>query len=290
MQGNNQNSQKNNQKNSQGNNQNNYLELDNVARKLRRHVVEMTCAAGSGHPGGSLSAADIITALYFEIMNVKPKNPKWVNRDRLVLSKGHAAPVLYAALAEKGYFPVSELITLRKLGSRLQGHPDMRTTKGVDASTGSLGQGLSIANGMALAGRLNKKDYWVYVVLGDGESQEGQVWEAAMASAHYNLDKVIAFLDYNRLQIDGKVGDIMELEPVAEKWKAFGWEVCEADGHNIGKIIECVERMKKIKGKPHMIICHTTKGKGISFMENKAEWHGKAPDTEQLCLAVTELD
>ena len=266
------------------------VNLNNVAKELRKHVVEMTCEAGSGHPGGSLSAADIITALYFSVMKINPKNPKWKDRDRFVLSKGHAAPVLYAALAERGYFPVSRLKTLRKLGSTLQGHPDMRVTKGVDASTGSLGQGLSIANGMALAGRLDKKDYYVYVVLGDGESQEGQVWEAAMASAHYELDHIIAFLDYNRLQIDGKVGDIMELEPIVEKWQAFGWEVCEADGHNIDEIIGCVEKMKKVKRKPHMIVCHTTKGKGISFMENKAEWHGQAPTCDQMLNAIKELE
>ena len=264
-------------------------DLNRIASKLRKHVIEMTCEAGSGHPGGSLSSADIMTALYFKVMNIDPKKPNWPERDRFVLSKGHAAPVLYAALAERGYFPVSQLKTLRKLGSKLQGHPDMRTTKGVDASTGSLGQGLSIANGMALAGRLDKRKYFVYVVIGDGESQEGQVWEAAMASAHYNLDNVIAFLDYNRLQIDGKVGDIMELEPIADKWRAFGWEVCEVDGHKIDDMVSCVEDMKKVKGKPHMIICHTTKGKGISFMENLAEWHGKAPTCDQMLKAVKEL-
>jgi len=264
--------------------------MDEVAKKIRKHILEMTCAAGSGHPGGSLSATDILTALYFDIMSIDPKKPDWQDRDRLVLSKGHAAPAYYAALAERGYFPVKDLKTLRKLGSYLQGHPEMKGTPGVDASTGSLGQGLSIANGMALAERLDKKKYWVYVILGDGESQEGQVWEAAMASAHYNLDKIIAFLDYNRLQIDGKTGDIMEIEPIADKWRAFSWEVCETNGHDIEKIIECVDNMKKIPGKPHMIICHTTKGKGVPFMEDKAEWHGKAPNGDEVCMAVKDLE
>lgn len=263
--------------------------LEQKALEIRRHIVSMIGKAGSGHPGGSLSAADIVTALYFNIMNIDPGKPDWQERDRFVLSKGHAAPVLYAALAERGYFPVQDLDTLRKLGSSLQGHPDMRKVPGVDISTGSLGQGLSAANGMAIAGKLNGMDYRVYVLMGDGEIQEGQIWEAAMAAAHYKLDNITAFLDYNGLQIDGPVGEVMSLEPVAEKWKAFGWEVMEIDGHDIKEIIKAVTYSKGIKDAPTMIIAKTTKGKGVSFMENQVDWHGNAPKAEQVEQALKDL-
>ncbi len=260
------------------------------AREVRRHIITMVGTAGSGHPGGSLSAADIVTALYFEVMRIDPQRIDWPERDRFVLSKGHAAPVLYAALAERGYFPVASLSSLRQTGSPLQGHPDMRKVPGVDMSTGSLGQGLSAANGMALAGRLDGRDYRVFVMLGDGEIQEGQVWEAAMAAAHYKLDHVIAFLDYNGLQIDGPVTEIMSPEPVADKWRAFGWAVQEIDGHDMSAILDAVARAREVKGKPSMIIARTTKGKGCSFMEHQVGWHGSAPKPEQVEQALKELE
>lgn len=264
-------------------------ELEEKAQIIRQHTVKMITEAGSGHPGGSLSAADIVTALYFHVMNINPKEPKWPDRDRFVLSKGHAAPVLYAALAEKGYFDIQELLTLRKAGSILQGHPDMKSAPGVEMSTGSLGQGLSAANGMALAGKLDGKSYRVYVLLGDGELQEGQVWEAAMASAHYKLDNLTAFVDHNRLQIDGPVEEVMSPEPIAEKFEAFGWNVIKIDGHNFKDIIEAVDKAKAAKGKPSAIVAETVKGKGVSFMENQVGWHGKAPDKEQMEKALEEL-
>jgi len=263
--------------------------LKEQAKTIRRHIVAMVGEAGSGHPGGSLSAADIVTALYFEVMRVDPQRPDWPDRDRFVLSKGHAAPVLYAALAEKGYFPVEKLLTLRKLGSPLQGHPDMRKVPGVEMSTGSLGQGLSAALGMALAGRLDRCDYRVYALLGDGEIQEGQVWEAAMAAAHYKLDHIIAFLDYNGLQIDGPINQVMSPEPVADKWRAFGWAVQEIDGHDFGQILAAVSKAQQTKGRPNMIIAKTIKGKGVSFMENQVGWHGSAPKPEQVEQALAEL-
>ncbi len=263
--------------------------LEGRAKAIRRHVVKMIGEAGSGHPGGSLSAADIVTSLYFNVMHIDPQRPHWEDRDRFVLSKGHAAPVQYAALAERGYFPVEELTGLRKLGSPLQGHPDMKKVPGIEMSTGSLGQGLSAANGMALAGRLDGKDYNVYVLLGDGEIQEGQVWEAAMAAAHYKLDNVIAFLDHNGFQIDGPVKEIMSPEPVAEKWKAFGWDVQVIDGHNIKEIIAATEKCRAVKDKPSMIIAETVKGKGVSFMEDKVEWHGAAPKADEVEKALQEL-
>ncbi|MTI80540.1 MAG: transketolase [Firmicutes bacterium] len=270
-------------------NQNRLQELQDKAKTIRRDIVTMLGEAGSGHPGGSLSAADIAAALYFEVMNIKPDEPKWPERDRFVLSKGHAAPVLYAALAEKGYFDKEELKTLRKLGSKLQGHPDMKKVPGVEMSTGSLGQGLSVANGMALAGKLDKKDYRVYVLVGDGEIQEGQIWEAAMASGHYQLDNLTAFLDHNKMQIDGKVEEVMSPEPVADKWRAFGWHVIEIDGHNMEQILNAVEEAKQTKGKPTMIVSQTVKGKGVSFMEDQVGWHGKAPSEEQVAQALEEL-
>ena len=263
--------------------------LSKTANELRKNVVKMICNAKSGHPGGSLSAADIVTALYFSEMNVDPKNPRMEDRDRFVLCKGHAAPVLYAALAEKGYFEKDLLMTLRKYGSPLQGHPDMKKLPGVDASTGSLGQGLSIANGMALAGKLDKKDYRVYALLGDGEQQEGQVWEAAMTAAHYGLDNLCAFLDSNGLQIDGEVEKVMNVAPLDEKWRAFGWHVIEINGHDFKEIFDALDEARTVKGKPTMVIAKTVKGKGVSFMENLASWHGSAPNAEQAEKALEEL-
>ena len=264
--------------------------LSKTANELRKNVVKMICNAKSGHPGGSLSAADIVTALYFSEMNVDPKNPRMEDRDRFVLCKGHAAPVLYAALAEKGYFEKDLLMTLRKYGSPLQGHPDMKKLPGVDASTGSLGQGLSIANGMALAGKLDKKDYRVYALLGDGEQQEGQVWEAAMTAAHYGLDNLCAFLDSNGLQIDGEVEKVMNVAPLDEKWRAFGWHVIEINGHDFKEIFDALDEARTVKGKPTMIIAKTVKGKGVSFMENQVSWHGSAPNEEQYNIAMEELE
>lgn len=263
--------------------------LKDKAKTIRRHIIEMTGAAGSGHPGGSLSAADIITYLYFKELKIDPNNPDWPERDRFVLSKGHAAPVLYAALAERGFFPVEDLVTLRKIDSYLQGHPDMKRVKGVEMSTGSLGTGFSTAVGMALAARMDKKDNFIFVLLGDGEIQEGQVWEAAMAAAHYKLDNMIAILDYNGLQIDGPVSEVLSPEPLPDKWRAFGWEVLEIDGHDFDAIEKAINKAKEVKGKPTMIIAKTIKGKGVSFMENEAGWHGSAPNKEQVEKALAEL-
>ena len=261
-----------------------------MARRLRCHVIRMTGEAGSGHPGGSLSAAEIIATLYFDVLRIDPARPDWPDRDRFVLSKGHAAPALYAALAERGFFPVAELLSLRKLGSRLQGHPDMRKTPGVEMSTGSLGQGISAAVGMALAAKLDGRDWRVYVLLGDGESEEGQVWEAAMAAAHYRLDNLTAFLDHNGYQIDGPVGEVMSPEPLADKWRAFGWHVVSIDGHDIGAILDAVEEARATRGRPTMIVARTTKGKGVSFMEAEpVRWHGTAPTREQMIRALAEL-
>lgn len=263
--------------------------VNKMAKAMRIDIIEEVAAAGSGHPGGSLSATDILAALYFDIMNIDPRNPRWEDRDRLILSKGHVAPALYAALAERGYFSKETLKTLRKSDSFLQGHPDMKGTPGVDMSSGSLGQGLSAANGMELAGRLNHKDYYVYVILGDGEIQEGQIWEAAMSSAHYKLDHVIAFLDFNGLQIDGRNEEVMNVKPVDEKFRSFGWDVQVIDGHDCRAISVAVDQAKQRKGKPSMIICETVKGKGVSFMENHAGWHGSAPNAEQTEQALREL-
>lgn len=263
--------------------------LKEIARTLRQDIIEMLTESNSGHPGGSLSAVEILTALYFSEMNVNPDNPKCEDRDRFVLSKGHAAPVLYSALAEKGYFEKKHLKTLRKMGSILQGHPNMNDTPGVDMSTGSLGQGLSAANGMALAGKLDNKKYRVFVLLGDGELEEGQVWEAAMASAHYKLDNVTAFVDHNRLQIDGPIEKVMNPEPVADKFAAFGWHVISIDGHNFEEIFKAIDEAKSVKGQPTVIVANTVKGKGVSFMENQAGWHGKAPNKEQHDQAIKEL-
>lgn len=265
------------------------LELKRIANSIRQDIVTMLVASKSGHPGGSLSAADILATLFFNEMRIKPEDPAWAERDRFVLSKGHAAPVLYAALAEKGFFPKEELQGLRKTGRMLQGHPDMKKTPGVDMSTGSLGQGLSAANGMALAGKLDGKDYRVYALLGDGEMAEGQVWEAAMAAAHYKLDNLTGILDYNGLQIDGKTDSVMCSDPLDKKWQAFGWHVIEADGHNIDALLAAFAEAKEVKGKPTMIIAKTVKGKGVSFMEDQAGWHGNAPSVEQGQQALNEL-
>jgi transketolase len=264
-------------------------ELASKAKTIRRHIVSMVGKAGSGHPGGSLSAVEIVTALYFRVLRHNPKNPDWADRDRFILSKGHVAPVLYAALAECGYIPVEELLTLRQLDSRLQGHTDMTTVPGVEMSGGSLGQGLSFSIGVALAGRLDKRDYWVYTLLGDGECDEGQVWEAAMAAAHYKIDHLIAIVDHNGLQIDGRNRDVMNLEPLSDKWCAFGWHVTEIDGHDINQIIDAINSAKTISFQPKMIIAHTVKGKGVSYMENNVDFHGKAPNEEEIKKALEEL-
>lgn len=265
-------------------------EMAAVAKRLRRHIITMTGRAGSGHPGGSLSAVEIVTALYFKVLRHKPQDPRWVDRDRFILSKGHAAPVLYATLAECGYFPVDELATLRQLDSRLQGHTDRVATPGVEMSAGALGQGLSFAIGVALAGRLNSQDYRVYVLLGDGECDEGQIWEAAMAAAHFKLDNLVAIVDNNGQQIDGWNRDVMNLDPFNKKWQAFGWHVIEVDGHNFTRLIKAFDRAKLVKGKPTVIIAHTIKGKGVSFMENNPDFHGKAPNAEEVEIALKELE
>ena len=257
---------------------------------LRYRIVEMVGKAGSGHPGGSLSSSDILAVLYFGgVLRIDPQNPLRPDRDRLVLSKGHAAPALYAALAERGFFPVETLLTLRQMGSILQGHPDAKKTPGVEASTGSLGQGLSVGVGMALAGKLDKRDYRVWVLLGDGECEEGQVWEAAMAAAHYRLDNLTAIIDHNRLQIDGPVEKVMSPEPIGEKFKAFGWDVRTVDGHNVAELMRVFKEPPGAQGKPRAIVAETTKGKGVSFMEGTAAWHGRAPKGEELQRAVAEL-
>ncbi len=263
-------------------------ELEKKARKIRRLIIQMLAKAGSGHPGGSLSSTDLVTCLYFAKLRHNPKNPEWPDRDRFHMSKGHCCPLWYAVLAESGYFKIDELWNLRKLGSILQGHPDWRTP-GVTVASGSLGQGLSVAIGMALAGKLDKKDYRVYCLIGDGEIQEGQIWEAAMAASHYSCDNLCAILDYNCYQIDGKISEIMELEPLVDKWKAFGWHTIKIDGHNIRQILQAFDRAEKIKNKPSIIIARTTKGKGVSFMENVVDFHGRAPTPEEAKKALEEL-
>jgi transketolase len=268
----------------------NVKELEARANKLRQHIIQMTCAAASGHPGGSLSAADIVAVLYFHQLRHRPQEPSWPDRDRFVMSKGHAAPVLYAALAEAGYFPVSYLKTLRRAGSSLQGHIDMLSLPGIEMSTGSLGQGLSTANGMALAARLDKKEWRVYCLLGDGECQEGQVWEAAMTSAHYKLDNLTAIVDHNKFQIDGPLDKIKDVRPFADKWRAFGWNVLTCNGHDIKVLTGTLDSAAKCKGKPTVIIADTIKGKGVSFMEeNPLDYHGKAPSPDEEKKALTEL-
>ncbi len=263
--------------------------LKEKAKKIRLNTVKSLGIAGSGHPGGALSIVDILIVLYFHSMRIDPKNPKWPDRDRFVLSKGHAAPALYATLAEAGYFPQEELWTLRKFGSILQGHPDLRKTPGVEMSTGSLGQGLSASNGMAIAGKLDKRDYRVYVALGDGECQEGQVWEAAMTSTHMRLDNLTAFIDYNGLQIDGNIEDVKSLKNIPDRFRSFGWNVVEIPGHDIQAIDNAIGLAKATKGRPTLVVAHTLKGKGISFMEGVADWHGRAPNEEETRQAVAEL-
>ncbi|MDU2196797.1 MAG: transketolase [Peptostreptococcaceae bacterium] len=263
--------------------------LNEITCSIRKDIVSMIHGAKSGHPGGSLSAVEILTALYFDEMNIDPTNPKMEDRDRFVLSKGHAAPVLYATLAQKGYFDKEELKGLRKTGRMLQGHPDMKGTPGVEMSTGSLGQGFSVACGMAMASKLDNAPWRVYALLGDGECQEGIVWEAAMSAAHYKLDNMTAFLDYNGLQIDGNTDDVMSLGSIVDKFKAFGWNVIEIDGHDFDQIFAALDMAKSTVGQPTMIVAKTIKGRGVSFMENQAGWHGNAPSDEHLRIALEEL-
>ena len=267
----------------------NIQELEKLANNIRIEIINQVYAAQSGHPGGSLSIADIMAVLYFNELNVNPQNPTWEDRDRVVLSKGHCAPALYATLALKGYFNISELQKLRKIDAILQGHPDMKKVPGVDMTTGSLGQGLSCANGMAISAKLDNKNYRVYAILGDGEIEEGQIWEAAMAAHKYKLDNLCVIVDNNNLQIDGKIEDVMSPYPIDEKFKSFGFEVININGNNVKEILQALEKAKTIKEKPTCIIAKTTKGKGVSFMENKAEWHGKAPNEEQYKQAIQEL-
>ena len=267
------------------------IKLQKVAAKIRLGVIEGTFHAKSGHPGGSLSIADTLAYLYWKEMNIDPKNPKMEGRDRLVLSKGHAAPGLYAALAERGYYPVEELKTLRHIGSMLQGHPNMNDTPGVEMSTGSLGQGISAACGMALASKISEsEDYRVYTILGDGEIEEGQVWEAAMFAAHYKLDNLVAIIDNNNLQIDGPITEVMSSYPITDKFEAFGWNVIAIDAHDFDQIEAAFKAAREVKGKPTAIIQKSVKGKGVSFMENQVSWHGTAPNAEQYEQAKAELN
>lgn len=263
-------------------------ELMQHATNIRKNIIKMVTNAKSGHPGGSLSSADILTTLYFNVMDIHSDNVNSLDRDRFVLSKGHASPLLYAVLKEKGLLE-EDLLSFRMIDSNLQGHPNMNYVAGVDMSTGSLGQGISAAVGMAIANKLDKNDHRIYALMGDGESQEGQVWEAAMAAAHYKLDNLCAVLDYNELQIDGSVHDVMDPAPLDEKFQAFGWHVIEIDGHNYDEIANAFEEAKNVKGKPTLIFAHTVKGKGVSFMENNANWHGVAPTPEQCEAALKEL-
>ena len=264
-------------------------ELIRMATVIRCDIIEMITTAQAGHPGGSLSAADIVTALYFRVMRIDPEHPDWADRDRFILSKGHACPVWYAALAERGYFDKAHLATLRCLNSILQGHPDMNKTPGIDMTAGSLGQGLSVGLGMALSAKMRNKDYHVWIVLGDGEVQEGSVWEAAMAAANWNLDNLTAVLDRNGLQNDTYVDEVQSLEPLADKWRAFGWHVIEIDGHDMQEVVDALESVRKLKGKPVLVLANTVKGKGVSFMEDVAEWHGKAPCIEEAVCALEEI-
>ena len=264
-------------------------ELKEIAKKVRLGIIEAVYSNQSGHPGGSLSIADIMTVLYFNEMNIDNQNPKWEDRDRLVLSKGHCSPALYSALANRGFFPVEDLKTFRNINSYLQGHPDMKHIPGVDMTTGSLGQGLSVANGMAISAKLDNKSYRVYCILGDGEIEEGQIWEAAMASNKYKLDNLCVIVDNNNLQIDGTLEEVMDSNPIDEKFKSFGFQIIKIDGHDIEEIRKAYEVAKNVKGKPTCIIAKTIKGKGVSFMENQVGWHGKAPNDEQYEIAKKEL-
>jgi transketolase, thiamine diphosphate binding subunit len=270
-------------------NTNNYAELAEKARRIRINALKAIHAAKSGHPGGSLSSADILATLYFGELNIDPKNPKMTDRDKFVLSKGHAVPALYAALGERGFYEVSEMMTLRQVGSKFQGHPNMSKVPGIEMSTGSLGQGFSAAVGMAVAGKIDKNPGRVYVLTGDGELQEGIVWEAAMQASHRKLDNLVAIVDLNGLQIDGKVNDVKCVCPVDEKFRSFGWNVISVDGHNFEELTTAFSEAKSSKGVPTAIIAHTHKGKGVSFMEDNAGWHGKAPSDEELATAIEEL-
>ncbi len=271
----------------------NFSEIDTlqeIAKEIRKDIIRMTGNAGSGHPGGSLSCVEILVSLFFKVMRHDPKNPKWEDRDRFILSKGHGAPALYATLARCGYIEREELLTLRKIGSRLQGHPDKRFLPFLEVSTGSLGQGLSVGVGIALAGKIDKKDYRVYVLIGDGESQEGQIWEAAMFSSFHKLANLCAIMDYNKFQLDGRISEILDIEPVINKWQSFGWEVFEVkDGHNFEEIFSAFEKAKNVKNKPQIIIAHTIKGKGVSFMEGNNYFHGRAPNKEEEIKALKEI-
>ena len=262
--------------------------IKDKANAMRRLIIEMLAKAASGHPGGSLSATDIIACLYFEVMKHDAKNPDWDERDRFHLSKGHCCPALYAALVLSGYFPESELMKLRRLGAMLQGHPDRRTP-GIEMASGSLGQGLSVCVGMALVGKMDKKDWRVYCLMGDGETQEGSVWEAAMAAAHHKLDNLCAIVDYNRFQIDGRTEEVMNLEPYVNKWEAFGWRAIQCDGHNIEALLAAFSEARAVKFKPTVIIAHTVKGKGVSFMEHVVDFHGRAPTAKEREIAIREL-
>ncbi len=264
-------------------------ELAELAWILRIDVVDMIHVAGSGHPGGSLSAAEIVTALMFHHLNIDPKNPQIPNRDRFLLSKGHAAPLLYAALARRGFFPVEELKTLRQLDSRLQGHPDRLKTPGVEMTSGVLGHGVAIGVGLALAARLDDARWKVYVLVGDGEIQAGVIWEGALMASKYRLGNLTVILDFNNVQLDGPVHEIMPIQPVAEKWRSFGWQVTEIDGHNMREVLNALDVTDNIRDQPKIIIAHTTKGKGVSYMENQARWHGRAPTDEEYAQAIKEL-
>lgn len=264
-------------------------ELAAIAKRVRRDIVEMITAAKSGHPGGSLSAVEILVTLYFDVMKHDPANPKWADRDHFILGKGHAAPVLYSVMAESGYTPKDQLNTLRRMGSIYQGHPDVRFIPALEASTGSLGQGLSVGIGMALAAKLDGRASRTFVVLGDGEIQEGQVWEAAMFGAYHKMDNLVCIVDYNKIQLDGWVKDIMEVEPLAEKWRAFGWHTLEIDGHDIAAVQKAFAEAAATKGKPTAIVAHTIKGKGVSFMENNPKFHGTAPSADECAKALAEL-
>lgn len=264
-------------------------DLENTCKQIRKDIVEMTYHAGSGHPGGSLSSVELMVVLYFSHMKHDPKNPDWNERDRFFLSKGHACPVLYSILARCGYFNIDELKTLRKLGSNLQGHPNMFKLRGLESSSGSLGQGLSITNGFALSCKLNKKNNRAYCLIGDGELQEGQIWEAAMTAAQHKLSNVCAIIDYNKIQLDGNLKNIKDVHPLIDKWQAFNWNTIEIDGHSISQIEQAYQKVSKCEDKPSVIIAHTIKGKGISFMENEAKWHGKATNDEEYEIALKEL-
>lgn len=263
--------------------------LKNKANSIRKLIIKMLAEAKSGHPGGSLSSTEIITCLYFEVMRHDSKKPNWVQRDRFHLSKGHCCPVVYSGLALSGYFSIDELMNLRKLGCLLQGHPD-RNIPGIEVASGSLGQGLSVASGMSLAGKIDKQDYRVYCLMGDGELQEGNIWEAAMSAAHFKLDNLCGIIDYNHFQIDGRIEEIMELAPLADKWRSFGWHVIQCDGHSVEELLKAFEEAKTIKQKPTVIIANTVKGKGVSFMEHVVDFHGRAPTKEEEAIALGELE